>query len=121
MRLAVPFAATCLIVSTLTPGSEASAAEKIESSFAGDCITIDGMTEAEREMMETVARQEMGGGGGGPPGGGMGGPGGGMGGPGGGPMGGGPGGGGMARPGGDRGGPMNPEIEWLSVTLKPRG
>ena len=83
-------------------------------------IQIGGMTKAEMELLEAAMREkmgEMGGMGGGRPGGGMGGmgggrPGGGMGG-----MGGGRPGGGMGGPGGDMRSRMNPEIEWLSITL----
>jgi hypothetical protein len=90
-------------------------------------VQIGGMTEAEMESMQAAMKEKMGGMSGHPPSGGMsGGPpsgmgggglgsmGGGMGG-----MGGGRGGGGMGGDGGDMGHRMEPEIEWLSVTLPP--
>ncbi len=82
-------------------------------------IQIGGMTEAEMEMLEAAMKEKMGetgGMGGSRGGGGMGGgrSGGSMGG-----MGGGRGGGGTDGRGGDMRSRMNPEIEWLSVTLPP--
>ena len=82
-------------------------------------IQIGGMTEAEMEMLEAAMKEKMGetgGMGGSRGGGGMGGgrSGGSMGG-----MGGGRGGGDMGGRGGDTRNRMNPEIEWLSVTLPP--
>ena len=96
-------------------------------------VQIGGMTQAEMETLQAAMREEMGsaggsagrgagGMGGGPPsgmgGGGIGGMGGGMGSSGG--MGGGRGGGGMGGGGDDMRNRMDPEIEWLSVTL-PQG
>jgi len=96
-------------------------------------VQIGGMTQAEMETLQAAMREEMGsaggsagrgagGMGGGPPsgmgGGGIGGMGGGMGSSGG--MGGGRGGGGMGGSGDDMRNRMDPEIEWLSVTL-PQG
>jgi hypothetical protein len=90
-------------------------------------IQIGGMTQTEMEALQAAMREKMGsmggqggrgggGMGGGPPsgmgGGGIGGMGGGMG-----AMGGGPGGGGIDGRGGDPRSGMDPEIEWLSVTL----
>jgi len=86
-------------------------------------VQIAGMTQAEMETLQAAMREEMGGTGGrggggmggGPPsgmgGGGVGGMGGSMGGM------GGKGGGGMGGPGGDPRSQMDPEIEWLSITL----
>jgi len=76
-------------------------------------IQIGGMTEAEMEMLEAAMKEKMGetgGMGGGRSGGSMGGMGG---------MGGSRGGGAMGSRGGDTRSRMNPEIEWLSVTLPP--
>ena len=82
-------------------------------------IEIGGMTQAEMETLQAAMREEMGGTGGQGGRGGMGGgPPSGMGGGGIGGMGGGMGaGGGMGGPGGDPRSRMDPEIEWLSVTL----
>ncbi len=88
-------------------------------------IQIGGMTEAEMEMLEATMKEKMGGMGGmsGGRGGGdmgsMGGMGGGRGGGGMGGMGGSRGGGDMGGRGGEMRSRMNPEIEWLSVTLPP--
>jgi len=96
-------------------------------------VQIGGMTQAEMETLQAAMKEKMGsmggtggrgsgGMGGGPPsgmgGGGIGGMGGGMSGMGG--MGGGRGGGGMGGGGGDMRNRMDPETEWLSVTL-PQG
>jgi len=85
-------------------------------------IQIGGMTKAELEMLEAAMREKMGsmGGQGGRGGGGTGGgPPSGMGGGGMGGMGGGRGGGGTDGRSGDTRSRMNPEIEWLSVTMPP--